>query len=193
MLYLVRHGQTEWNVAGRFQGRSDSPLTALGRAQAEANGRRLARVLADDGLVGAPLAARVSPLGRARLTAERIGGTVPLSITEEPRLMEIDFGSWEGWTRAEVFATLGGEAQLPPDWQFRAPGGETYDEVRARVAAALAEAPEPALIVTHGVISRVVRGVVLGLGFQAMQTLAVPQDGLFRIRGGKVEFIAAAG
>ena len=92
-IYVVRHGQTAWNIAGRRQGRSDSPLTELGIAQAIAVGRALRREL--DGANGVALAC--SPLGRARVTARIVCRELGLhesAIAIDPLLAEYDQGAW---------------------------------------------------------------------------------------------------
>ena len=103
MIYLVLHGETEWNRQRRFQGRLDSPLTPYGLEQARRVGSTLGRLIKD------PAMCRLmsSPLGRARQTAEIICAALGVSSVQlalDPRLMEIDLGSWAGLTRAEVEA-----------------------------------------------------------------------------------------
>src|SRR5580704_4756603 len=103
MIYLIRHGQTEFNAEDRVQGRVDSPLTALGVAQARAIGERLRSLKAEAG-EGA-WRVEVSPLGRARRSAEIIAkaaGLPPPRI--DPRLVEVDYGQLEGLTRSEIDA-----------------------------------------------------------------------------------------
>jgi broad specificity phosphatase PhoE len=94
-ILLVRHGETEWNLQRRYQGRSDSPLTERGIAQAHAIGRLL-RTLLD------AASARIvaSPLGRARRTAEIIREHLPAApeLLLDDRLRELTIGSWDGLT-----------------------------------------------------------------------------------------------
>src|SRR5690242_18747556 len=158
MIFLVRHGETEWNRARRYQGWGDSPLTPRGIAQAEAIGKRLCA------LPEAALAEIVSsPIGRARRTAEIIaeclGRQSPLRFDE--RLREISIGAWDGLHRDEI-------AALAPsifdqgyyEWYFRTPDGETYDVFAARVGAWLMQAGEgPLIVVSHGIVTRVLRGL----------------------------------
>src|SRR5579864_3425707 len=98
-IFLVRHGETEWNRARRYQGWSDSPLTARGVAQAAAIGRGLATI---PEAVGAAIVA--SPLGRARRTAEIIAECLQYKapIRFDDRLREISLGSWDGLDRRQV-------------------------------------------------------------------------------------------
>ena len=189
-IFLVRHGETEWNRIRRYQGGSDSPLTERGVVQAAALGRRLAAM---------PEAARAeivaSPIGRARRTAEIIAeclGRAAL-IRFDDRLREISLGSWDGLDRREIvarapelFATEDGRWE----WYFLTPDGETYDAFAGRIAAWLAElGDEPVIVVCHGIVTRVLRGLYAGLPRDEALRLAVPQDRIFRLAGGAIEEI----
>jgi probable phosphoglycerate mutase len=100
-IYLVRHGETEWNAQGRFQGCLDSPLTPNGREQARQFGMLLARAL--DGYRGVTM--HVSPLGRACETAEIVQKYVPVAAPiREPRIREVSIGSWDGLTHKDIDA-----------------------------------------------------------------------------------------
>src|SRR4051794_33264015 len=94
-LYLLRHGETEWNRAGnRYAGRTDLALSEFGREQA----RRAAAALAH-----IPFGAVFcSTLRRSRVTAEIVAGERGLPVSFRPELVEIDFGAWEGLTRSEI-------------------------------------------------------------------------------------------
>ena len=111
-IYLVRHGETEWNRAGRVQGHLDLPLTEIGREQARQAGATLASLLEGE----PPFLLLASPLGRAqasaRLILEALGPTIAEWRTDD-RLREISWGRWEGLTRAEIAAR---EPQL---WSWR--------------------------------------------------------------------------
>ena len=185
-IFLVRHGETEWNRARRYQGWSDSPLTAAGVAQATALGRRLAMLPA---AAGAEIVA--SPLGRARHTAEIIaralGRTAPPRLDE--RLREISLGAWDGLLRKEVRARLGADF-AEWEWYFRTPDGESYEAFAARLADWLREAGDrPSIVVCHGVVTRVLRGLYAGLPRATALRLTVPQDRIFRLAGGAIEEI----
>ncbi len=145
-LVLARHGETDWNAVGRWQGHADPPLNAVGRAQAAA----LAGELAGTGIDGVVS----SDLARAVETAEIVAGRLGLVVAQDPGLREIDVGSWSGLTRAEVAARFPeGFAR----WQAGEIGhdGETRDELTARVVAALlrhavGQRGSRLLVVTHG-------------------------------------------
>jgi broad specificity phosphatase PhoE len=191
IIYLVRHGETEWNRARRYQGWSDSPLTEQGLAQAAAIGHLLCS------LPEAKSAALVaSPIGRARRTAEiireRLGHTAPLRFDD--RLRELSFGSWDGLDRAQIAALRPGifEGEGSHEWYFTTPDGETYEVFAGRVGAWLAEAEggnEPLIVVTHGVVTRILRGLYAGLPRAEAMRLAVPQDRIFRLASGAIEEI----
>jgi probable phosphoglycerate mutase len=164
-LFILRHGETEWNREGRLQGHLDSPLTHLGRAQAARQAAILARVL--------PRGARAltSDSLRARETARIALRGLALPVDADPRLREVALGAWQGLTIAEVRAGADGEGPRHA-WKFEAPGGERLDALAARAAAVLAEIAGPTVIVTHGLTSRVLRCLALGLPPEALEEVA---------------------
>lgn len=176
-LYLMRHGQTEWNALGRMQGRLDSPLTPLGRAQA----RRQAWLVRD--LRG--VARYASTAGRARQTA-RIAFAGADFICDE-RLHEIDIGSFAGRLgaelRAEHPALFGRGGDL--GWYDHAPGGEHFAGLRARVRDFLRDLPGPALIVTHGITLRMLRAEAMGLPPERLAELPVLQGAVHLVSRGR--------
>lgn len=193
MIYLARHGETVWNRDQRFQGQLDSPLTPRGLDQARRMGETLSRRIRER--AGWTIVA--SPLGRARRTAGIIAailGVADTRIETDRRLMEVDFGSWAGLSHEEIEACSPGalDGATRDDWYFLSPDGETYDAMRARIAAWLAEtgARDKLIVVAHGVTGRILRGLYLGLAKEATLALEVPQDAIFRLSGGAVERIA---
>ncbi len=132
-LLLLRHGQTELSVQRRYSGHGDPELTPLGHAQAAGAAARLARV---------PDIAAVltSPLRRARQTAEAVAAATGAPLAVRERLIETDFGKWEGLTFAEAQAR---DPQLHAEWlgseEVAPPGGESFAAVGRRVAAELAD------------------------------------------------------
>jgi broad specificity phosphatase PhoE len=190
MILLVRHGETEWNLTRRYQGWSDSPLTARGVAQAEAMGRRL-RDLPE--AAGLPIVS--SPLGRARRTARIIqaarGDSARVRIAE--RLKEISIGAWDGLDHGEIEALSPGifDGDGRHEWYFRTPDGETYEAFAGRIGGWLAATEKSTLIVVaHGVVTRILRGLYAGLPRAASLRLPVPQDVIWRLDGGRIEEIA---
>ena len=188
MIYLCRHGQTEWNRDHRLQGQCESDLTPLGRLQAAA----MADLLHD--LVTRQPAADwrivASPLRRARDTAQAIATRLGLELEFDDRLMELTVGEWEGRLRHEL-AQEHPEAFANREWFFAAPGGESYDQVMARVSDWLAEQvvePERRLIVvSHGVAGRLLRGAYAGLSREDTLAQDVPQDALYRLSAGQID------
>lgn len=181
-LYVLRHGETEWNRIGRMQGALDSPLTGLGRAQAARQGE----ILAASGVTAASHAFRVSHLGRARATAEIALGALGAEAEIDDRLAEISLGPCNGLTRAEIARRFPGQGDdlHPFFWYDRVPGSEGFAAVEARIAAFLGGLRGPAVIVTHGVISIFLRGIVLGLDLDGMAELPGGQGVVYRVKDG---------
>jgi probable phosphoglycerate mutase len=154
-LYYVRHGLTDWNIAGRLQGHHDIPLNQTGRAQAVHCGQILADLLARAGRPAAHFDYVSSPLSRARETMEIVRDTLGIAPTRyeiEPRLTEISFGEWEGLTYGEVMlrdpdVVAKREADK---WEFLPPGGETYRQVALRVGAWYASLERDTVVCAHG-------------------------------------------
>jgi broad specificity phosphatase PhoE len=187
-ILLLRHGETAWNLERRYQGRFDSPLTERGAAQAREIGRRLA------GLPAAVAPIVASPQGRARRTAEIIRQELGYAgaVRIDERLRELTLGSWDGLTYGEIEARSPGIFADGPEWCFRAPDGESYDALAARVGEWLVEQDEaaPIIVVAHGLVTRVLRGLYAGLPRAVALTLPVPQDRIYRLSGGAIEQLA---
>lgn len=171
-LIFIRHGQTEWNVAGRLQGRGDSPLTALGQAQARAHLPWLLDL--------APGSIVSSPLSRARRTAAILAEGLGLEVELDDRLMERAMGRFEGWTLAEIDAAAPAEAsrRLRDPWHYRAPGGENYLDLYARVAPLLRDLKrrpqQRIVVVSHGTLARALLGSLLDLDRDTVLRLRHP-------------------
>ena len=153
-VYFVRHGQTDWNITWKIQGRTDIPINACGRAQAEKMATQLADVPFEK--------AYVSPLTRAQQTARILlaGRNVP--VYTQPALIERDFGSFEG-LRKEQFDF---EAFWHPEVPCAAQNAETAGEFYARVQAFLRTlgGPGAVLLVAHGGVSIPVQMFTRNLG-----------------------------
>lgn len=189
-ILLVRHGETEWNLERRIQGRLDSPLTERGVGQARAIGRLVGAL---PGAASARIVA--SPQGRARRTAEIIGEHLAAGpdLIIDDRLREISVGCWDGLTYRDVAARSPGifDGDGRHEWYFRSPDGDTYEAFVARLGEWLTEAAKTRLLVavTHGIVSRVLRGLYARLPRETALTLPVPQDKVFRLSGGAIEEI----
>lgn len=173
MIYLIRHGETVFNVQNRHQGWADSDLTQLGRHQA----RRA-------GLTLSPLAGSretvifTSPLGRAIATARMVAEALPTTeqLVIDDALKEIGMGSWERKTESEVHPDSTVMSLCSPD-------GESLDALAARLRRALARiAQHPAefrVVVSHGVASRVIRAIWLKLDVGLARSMEQPQDAMY--------------
>lgn len=175
-LYILRHGETEWNAQGRLQGRYDSALTQRGRAQALAQRAILLR----RDLTG--FTAVSSPQGRAYQTAAIALDGVIDDIHTDERLGEIGLGDWAGQTRSLLME----EAQVKSGFDLyeRAPGGEGFAALRLRAAAFLADLQGPSVVVTHGITSRMLRLIALGLPMAALTELPGGQGVVFHLESG---------
>lgn len=148
-LLLWRHGRTEWNATGRFQGQLDPPLDDRGRDQAH----RAAPHLVAAGLTAENTVVVSSDLSRTAETAEVLTDLLGVPLLQDPRLREHGMGCWEGLTRAEVADRFPGQFA---DWMAGRPvrgrGGEDPAHVGERALAALLDLPaaEVAVVVTHG-------------------------------------------
>ncbi len=189
-LLILRHGETEWNRAGRWQGDLDSPLTEEGCAQARSMGRLLNAM----GVTAQTHVFHTSPIRRARRTAQLIlaeMGIDPEVVREDARLREISVGAWTGRDRTSIRETAG----LPDDAHFMdyyaaAPGGESFAAVAQRVEAFLTGITAPAVVITHGVTSRVLRARALGWDMARMIDLPGGQGVIHRIFEGQHTEIA---
>jgi len=190
-IYFLRHGETDWNRERRIQGQIDIALNARGREQA----RNMAAKLVD--IVPAPdgFGLHASPLGRARQTMAAVlaaYGVAETAVMYDERLKELSFGEVEGRPWADVHA-LGIAPEVRPeeyhDWRPRC--GESYADGRTRVGDWLESLDRPAIVVAHGGISRILRGLVFNLPKREVVQLKVPQDRFFRIEGGGIDWFDA--
>lgn len=162
-LILWRHGRTEWNAVGRFQGRMDPPLDEVGRRQA----LEAAPHLVASGSLGADTVVVSSDLDRAADTAAALTRLLGVQLRLDTRLQEHGMGSWEGLTRDEVADRYPDQYA---DWLAGRPvlgrGGEEPEEVAERALAALADLPPApvAVVVTHGGTSGRLIERLVGLG-----------------------------
>lgn len=150
-LWLVRHGQTDWNLTGRWQGQAPQApgLNEAGWKQVLAARDQLKDIRF--------CAVYASDLLRSRQTAERIAESLDLSVHFDPRLREINLGAWEGMLSDDIKAQYPAEmdARAKDPFHTRAPGGESPHQVSARVHAAVAEIGAKhldgsVLIIAHG-------------------------------------------
>lgn len=188
-IYFIRHGETDWNAAGRYQGQMDIPLNHKGRGQAARNGAVLRDLLADP----SRLDFVSSPLGRARETMDIVRDKLGLAAGGyrcEPRLKEVHYGVWEGtlWNELPTVDPEGLAARKKDPFHWRPREGESYADLDARTGAWLAGVERNTVVTSHGGVSRTLRGRVLGLDVREVPFLEVPQDRILMLRRGSIEW-----
>jgi probable phosphoglycerate mutase len=187
-LVLIRHGETEWNAAGRLQGAIDVPLSERGVWQAQ----RVAERLATE-----PFAAVVaSDLARAMQTAAPLAAALGIEVQPEPRLRERAYGIFEGERYAGLAERYPAEwaAHLArdPDWVI--PGGESIAQLRDRVCAALADLAQrhsgaQIAVVAHGGVLDAAYRLATGIPWQAQRNHALPNAGINRLKARAEPFV----
>lgn len=188
-LFVVRHGETDWNAANRLQGRTDIALNETGRYQAKQNGQRMADYLShlNEDLGNWHFVA--SPLKRTRETMEILREALGLErdgydVSEQ--LIELCYGAWEGrsWQdlREEVPELIKDRFAHP--WDMVAPGGgESHDEMRARVVSWMQGLPQKTIAVTHTGPLRIVRGAIdTSMSDDEIAVQVCPQDQFLDMR-----------
>ncbi|WP_192356728.1 histidine phosphatase family protein [Mesorhizobium mediterraneum] len=192
LVYIARHGQTVWNAESRLQGQADTDLNPLGCEQATRNGHRLAEFVhnpEDFDFVA-------SPMWRTRQTMERIRAAMrldPRAYRTDPRLVEMSFGDWQGFTFPELEARhLGsGRERRLDKWNFLPPGegAESYQMLLERVKPWFDALDRQTVCVTHGGVVRALFRMVLGMPEKEAANLNVPQDRLLRLEGRRLEWL----
>lgn len=193
LIYVVRHGQTDWNAESRLQGQKDIPLNETGRQQATGNGRVLGNMLGRD---AAAFDFVCSPLGRTRETMERLRramGLDPFGYRLDERLREVSFGDWEGFTLPEL------KRQVPEriaerrvaKWDFIPPGAaaESYEILSWRVGAWLRGVKEPTVCVSHGGVIRALFKLLGEMDADEAAAAAIPQDRVLKIIDGSIGWL----
>jgi len=186
---LVRHGESEWNRAGRIQGQVNSPLTDLGINQAKAIRDYLSGILLNQ-----QLEIYTSPLDRALQTAEIIAKGIdhPRSkIIIEERLNDFNLGEISGtfgWDKvAEIFPEQA-KLRLQDPMRFHPSGGESGVEFEARLCSLLEDQMNDGtlkLMVSHGIVNKFIRGILKNLSGKEMLELGESQDTIYRLEQGE--------
>jgi len=189
-LYFVRHGETDWNVERRLQGSTDIPLNDKGRGQAARHGRVMAELDVD----WSKYHFHASPLSRTKETMDIVRqqiGTAAAEPTYDDRLKEAHFGDWEGQTWTEVVENNPGDhaAYLKDCWSIAPHKGETHQEIAHRLIAWAATLTQDTVVVSHGMISRVLRSLYLDLNRADVLSLSTPQTSFYRFANGQVDTI----
>lgn len=191
-IYFIRHGETDWNAEGRYQGRRDIPLNAIGQAQADANGPLLQQLLAAHGYDAAEMPWYVSPLSRTRETAERVrsafGKQLP-DVTIDDRLAEVSFGKFEGYLLTELGAQGMPESGKRTEafWDFRPEEGESYADVLLRLSPFFARIDRPSIVIAHGGIARIFRHFYEKRPIAEIVNWPVPQNVVMHFANGEMQ------
>jgi broad specificity phosphatase PhoE len=185
LIYMIRHGQTDWNAEGRMQGQKDIGLNDIGRAQATENGRKLGQILGD-GVGDFDFVS--SPLGRTRDTMERVRSAMslpPEGYRLDDRLKELSFGDWEGSTLPEL-ALVSPERvaeRARQKWSFIPPGddAESYEILSWRIGAWLTSVERPTVCVSHGGVIRSCFRLLGNVSEDEACEMNIPQDRILKI------------
>lgn len=175
-LYILRHGETAWNAENRMQGELNSPLTAKGLRDAARQGEILSAL----DLRG--FSFFCSPQGRAFQTAGIAVAKIADHIHTDARLREIGVGDWSGRLRDELPVPKGKDPFMA---QYEiAPNGEGFARLKVRCRAFLEDLQGPAVLITHGITSSMIRGLVVGEKAHAVRTMHGGQGCVYHLKNG---------
>ncbi|EII2984524.1 histidine phosphatase family protein [Vibrio parahaemolyticus] len=184
-IFVLRHGETEFNADKKLQGHCNSSLTSKGSDQARRVGTTLKKYVENR-----PFRVYSSTLGRALQTSQIVCEELNYSyenLNKEPRLKEFSLGEWEQRTIPSL------EQEIPNllaqnDWYLQAPNCETYESVRERLSSWLSDVAhdEDIVVVSHGLTGIVLRGLLLGMDYTQVWQQDLPQDAFFIIEDGRI-------
>ncbi|MBM5100089.1 histidine phosphatase family protein [Vibrio parahaemolyticus] len=184
-IFVLRHGETEFNADKKLQGHCNSSLTSKGCDQARRVGTTLKQYVENR-----PFRVYSSTLGRALQTSQIVCEELNYSyenLNKEPRLKEFSLGEWEQRTIPSL------EQEIPNllaqnDWYLQAPNCETYESVRERLSSWLIDVAhdEDIVVVSHGLTGIVLRGLLLGMDYTQVWQQDLPQDAFFIIEDGRI-------
>ncbi|TOG08796.1 histidine phosphatase family protein [Vibrio parahaemolyticus] len=184
-IFVLRHGETEFNADKKLQGHCNSSLTSKGCDQARRVGTTLKQYVENR-----PFRVYSSTLGRALQTSQIVCEELNYSyenLNKEPRLKEFSLGEWEQRTIPSL------EQEIPNllaqnDWYLQAPNCETYESVRERLSSWLSDVAhdEDIVVVSHGLTGIVLRGLLLGMDYTEVWQQDLPQDAFFIIEDGRI-------
>ncbi|EGU6978755.1 histidine phosphatase family protein [Vibrio parahaemolyticus] len=191
-IFVLRHGETEFNADKKLQGHCDSSLTSKGSDQARRVGTTLKQYVENR-----PFRVYSSTLGRALQTSQIVCEELNYSyenLNKEPRLKEFSLGEWEQRTIPSL------EQEIPNllaqnDWYLQAPNCETYESVRERLSSWLSDVAhdEDIVVVSHGLTGIVLRGLLLGMDYTQVWQQDLPQDAFFIIEDGRLTRVNCVG
>ncbi|EGR2274642.1 histidine phosphatase family protein [Vibrio parahaemolyticus] len=184
-IFVLRHGETEFNADKKLQGHCNSSLTSKGSDQARRVGTTLKQYVENR-----PFRVYSSTLGRALQTSQIVCEELNYSyenLNKEPRLKEFSLGEWEQRTIPSL------EQEVPNllaqnDWYLQAPNCETYESVSERLSSWLSDVAhdEDIVVVSHGLTGIVLRGLLLGMDYTQVWQQDLPQDAFFIIEDGRI-------
>ncbi|HCE3313953.1 TPA: histidine phosphatase family protein [Vibrio parahaemolyticus] len=184
-IFVLRHGETEFNADKKLQGHCNSSLTSKGSDQARRVGTTLKQYVENR-----LFRVYSSTLGRALQTSQIVCQELNYSyenLNKEPRLKEFSLGEWEQRTIPSL------EQEIPNllaqnDWYLQAPNCETYESVRERLSSWLSDVThdEDIVVVSHGLTGIVLRGLLLGMDYTQVWQQDLPQDAFFIIEDGRI-------
>lgn len=190
IIYLLRHGETELNVKGRYQGELDSALTSDGIEQVKKNAKLL-KILIDNPKEWEFIS---SPLGRAQQSTDIVCEVIGYDrnkVKMDDRLKEVSVDKWAGLTTKEI------EKSWPElmentnnyNWYFNSPSGESYNSVVERVSEWLhsIQNKEKVIVMSHGLTGRIIRGVYQGITKDQALVLEVSQNTFFKLSDKQIE------
>ncbi len=184
-IFVLRHGETEFNADKKLQGHCNSSLTSKGSDQARRVGTTLKQYVENR-----LFRVYSSTLGKALQTSQIVCEELNYSyenLNKEPRLKEFSLGEWEQRTIPSL------EQEIPNllaqnDWYLQAPNCETYESVRERLSSWLSDVThdEDIVVVSHGLTGIVLRGLLLGMDYTQVWQQDLPQDAFFIIEDGRI-------
>lgn len=179
-IYLLRHGQTQWNTTKRIQGRMNSDLTAQGKTHARQQREILCRL--NDASTRTIFC---SPSGRTKETANIALKDFNTPIIYDERLLEISVGDWEGHLQSEIMINNPEHFATDPSFlslYTQAPNGEGLEQLTNRCHEFLSSLQGPSIVISHGVTITVLRGILLGLSFTEMEKWEQTQGCVIHIK-----------
>ncbi|KOY33270.1 phosphoglycerate mutase family protein [Vibrio parahaemolyticus] len=184
-IFVLRHGETEFNADKKLQGHCNSSLTSKGSDQARRVGTTLKQYVENR-----PFRVYSSTLGRAMQTSQIVCEELNYSyenLNKEPRLKEFSLGEWEQRTIPSLVQEIP-NLLVQNDWYLQAPNCETYESVRERLSSWLSDVThdEDIVVVSHGLTGIVLRGLLLGMDYTQVWQQDLPQDAFFIIEDGRI-------
>jgi len=192
LIYFIRHGQTDWNAEGRFQGQNEVDLNATGRAQAAQNGELLRGLIPQPetfDFVASPMRRTVETMQILRLAM----GLDADGFRTDPRLVEVHFGDWQGQRLSDLKGTTPEtfRRRRADKWNMVPPGegGESYQMLLARMRPWFDSINQPTVCVAHGGILRAIFRLAGGLSESEAADLGIPQDRILRLQNGALNWL----